>query len=86
MKRQGKASDVSSPCSFPDCGRDRVAHGLCAGHYAQRKRGRELAPLEPRRSRTGTCSVFLCDFPIEARGLCCTHYQRDRRARRREDG
>lgn len=77
---------MSGPCSFPDCGRDWVALGLCPGHYAQRKRGRELAPLQSRQSRTGVCSVFPCDFPIEARGLCSTHYQRDRRARRREDG
>lgn len=32
-------------CDFPDCDRPVIARGLCAAHYAQLRRGRELAPL-----------------------------------------
>lgn len=35
-------------CTFPDCGRDEVAVGLCRGHYTQKARGKPLRPLEDR--------------------------------------
>ena len=41
-------------CTGPLCLRDAVAHGLCMGHYGQRRRGRPLTPLRamsPRQAR-----------------------------------
>lgn len=36
-----------SICSFADCGKPLRAKGLCAGHWRQRHKGRELTPLRP---------------------------------------
>ena len=35
-------------CSYPNCQHDVFAAGLCHGHYAQKRRGKELAPLQSR--------------------------------------
>ena len=32
-------------CAGPDCDLPTRAHGLCAGHYMQRRRGQTLRPL-----------------------------------------
>jgi hypothetical protein len=37
-----------STCSFEVCDRDAKIKGLCASHYEQQRRGKELTPLEPR--------------------------------------
>lgn len=36
-----------SICTFPDCGRDMHAKGLCKAHYVQRRLGNQLTPLRP---------------------------------------
>lgn len=36
-------------CSFPVCSNPVKGLGLCQGHYAQRRKGRDLTPLRPRR-------------------------------------
>lgn len=41
-------ADELARCSGPDCLRPAIAHGLCAAHYRQQLRGRELAPLRRR--------------------------------------
>jgi hypothetical protein len=46
-----RADDVL--CSGPSCSRPVVAHGLCASHYAQHRRGRPLSPLGPRVGERG---------------------------------
>jgi hypothetical protein len=35
-------------CTFPNCDHEVFVAGLCHGHYAQRRRGVELATLERR--------------------------------------
>jgi hypothetical protein len=35
-------------CKFPGCDHDVFTAGLCHGHYAQKRRGAELAPLHRR--------------------------------------
>lgn len=37
-------------CSFPGCGRDIYAKGICTAHYTQRIRGRDLTPIRPKRT------------------------------------
>ncbi|GGG68638.1 recombination endonuclease VII [Kocuria dechangensis] len=39
-------------CTGPECVRDAVAHGLCMGHYGQRRRGRPITALRGMSSRT----------------------------------
>lgn len=42
------------PCSFEQCDRLGWSKGLCRGHYAQQRRGRDLSPiLPPVASRAG---------------------------------
>jgi hypothetical protein len=44
--------DTTGRCAFDEC--DRVVHAksLCDGHYWQRRRGRPLIPLRPKRNRS----------------------------------
>ena len=35
-------------CSFPECEKDDYCGGLCRGHYAQRRKGQTLRPLQDR--------------------------------------
>lgn len=66
-------------CSEPDCERtlgNGHGRGLCATHYAYRRRHGTLPPLKP---SPVTCTADECDEPIGghgARGLCPKHYQR----------
>lgn len=41
----GAPSVIQVTCTFPDCDRQPVALGLCAGHYRQQLRGKPLRPL-----------------------------------------
>lgn len=36
-------------CTGPDCSRPAWRSGLCHGHHWQRRHGRELTPLRPRK-------------------------------------
>ena len=38
-------------CTGPECSRPTVARGLCASHYRQQQRGREITPLRSGPSR-----------------------------------
>jgi hypothetical protein len=44
-------------CTFTGCNEVRLAKVLCAGHYQQAKRGHELSPLMPRKTRVATISA-----------------------------
>lgn len=69
-------------CEFPECGRPLLAHGLCRGHYTQRRRGKELVPLFQRGTRAGrACSIDGCDAPLDnlTTGYCEKHHARWRR-------
>jgi len=46
-------------CSFPGCDKPVAAKGLCMGHYAQLRQGRELRPL--RRYRYGAPEIGQMD-------------------------
>lgn len=45
----GRLPTPPSTCSFPDCDRESIAHGLCFSHYRQKLRGKDLTPLRPLR-------------------------------------
>lgn len=65
-------------CDFPDCGRARSSGGLCAGHVAQRKKGRPLTVL--RLNNPGAlCREEGCVERAHGRGLCNAHLARARR-------
>lgn len=59
-------------CSFPNCGAKRVAQGLCSGHRAQMKLGRDLTPID-RTPRPEVCSFPDCGQPNHVVGLCHGH-------------
>lgn len=46
-----------TPCTFPDCGRDARARGLCIGHDAQRRRGVALRPLLKKHGQHGSAPL-----------------------------
>ena len=41
----------TNTCSGPQCDRDVRAKGLCNGHYEQKRKGRTLTALRPRREQ-----------------------------------
>ena len=45
---KAKSSTLDKACSFDGCGRPAHVRGLCASHYQQSARGRELRPLQER--------------------------------------
>lgn len=61
-------------CSFETCDRDVWAKGLCGAHYAQRRKGMPLAPLE-KREPNKPCSFPGCrnDTSKGSGGLCGGH-------------
>lgn len=65
-------------CSFPACERDSYAHKLCKSHYAQRKRGKPLTKLRPRKPNgtwlgVTTCLVEGCSGKHRSGGFCTSH-------------
>jgi hypothetical protein len=75
-------------CTYPPCGRDAKARGLCMGHYRQQNRGNPLRPLLAPRGRQGKgkrtgrsppppCTFTGCNRPDNGKGLCASHrYQK----------
>lgn len=41
------SSVKGSPCEFPECSHEVASVGLCSGHYAQKRRGKDLTPIKP---------------------------------------
>jgi len=69
-----------SHCTFPGCDRPHKAHGYCAAHYQQFKRGEEVRDLQARAyDHPETCTVEGCTNPERSKGLCGAHYLRLRR-------
>ncbi len=62
-------------CSFDSCERPQYCGSLCRGHYAQRRRGRDLTPIATRGGYGPVCSFAECELPSQAKGLCRRHYQ-----------
>lgn len=85
-KRDGRPGparpDALASCSFSGCDRTHSAKGLCASHYAQHRRGRQLTPIDgdyifalerddEGRKRCTSCRRWLPedDFGIESRAF-----------------
>lgn len=62
---------AAKTCTFEGCGGKFVARGLCAGHYAQARAGRELAPIHVRPE----CTFSGCVELNYAKGYCHGHYR-----------
>lgn len=88
-----KTKPAPKVCSFPDCGRKVIGRGLCAGHYDQQRRGKDLTPIRARRKPTTAdetpaepepaatgprCTVTGCDREPIVKGLCAPHYNESR--------
>lgn len=57
-------------CTFPDCGREHNARGLCTTHYMQWQKGKPLAPVRvPKKN----CDVDWCPAPHRKHGYCANH-------------
>lgn len=57
-------------CSFEGCDRPRYGHGLCNGHWQQRRRGVPLSTFRPPR---GVCKITGCGQQHSAQGYCLWH-------------
>lgn len=72
-------ADAKRTCTFPECGREHKAHGLCGGHYYQYRKGDELYPLfstrVPPHSRPvdAKCSIEGCETRRSQGSLCRRH-------------
>lgn len=73
-RKRGK----SALCSFGPCVKTVAAHGLCSGHYSQKRRGKKLVPLRKRRSGQG-CAFPGCTRSHAAKGLCAVHRRQQRK-------
>lgn len=47
---------TTKKCKGPECDRDATAVDLCGSHYAQKRSGKELTKLRPRRPNGSTAS------------------------------
>ena len=66
-----------SHCTVEGCGRPHKAHGYCAGHYQQFKRGEGIRDLQKRvYDHDPICTVEGCELPQRSNGLCNMHYLR----------
>lgn len=62
-------------CEFPGCEKRHYIRGLCQGHHVQRKLGKELQPLRPRRQqqKNAVCEYPGCGRPHDSNGWCSGH-------------
>lgn len=64
-------------CTYPDCGRNVTAKGLCQTHYGQHRRNEELRPIKRQASKNTPCAVEDCvRTSSSAVGYCEAHYKR----------
>lgn len=66
-------------CTFPDCGRVKLAKGYCSTHYKQSQRGQELVPIRKRTWDSRPCGHEGCTNVGRAAGYCDAHYAQVRR-------
>lgn len=57
-------------CTFEGCGRKHKGHGLCNGHYQQRRSGRPLAPLSKNSFTAGMSLEQRFNFYVDKQGDC----------------
>lgn len=65
-------------CKLEFCDQKSSARGMCVGHYAQLRKGKELKPLKPRFGGvvpTIGCAAEGCDREHYSRGMCKRHWQ-----------
>lgn len=74
-----KRPERAKECQFPKCGRPIEAYGLCAGHDAQKRKGRVLAPI---RGPQGPCVGPRCTRKATTKGLCSSHADQRRRGKK----
>lgn len=66
------------PCEFDGCDRPVDSLGLCVGHVAQKRAGKELSTLAPKRSRAVTCDVPGCGRVRLTGSLCAGHHRQQK--------
>lgn len=72
----------TSTCSAPSCDRAVKTRGLCNAHDQQRRRGKPLTHINPRRlshEPVPTCAYHGCGRPAVAKGLCQCHRVQQKR-------
>lgn len=52
---------MTTECQYEPCDRDVIAKGLCMTHYQQRRRGKELAPIQEPRRKPNESYCLTCD-------------------------
>ena len=65
-------------CEFEGCHNPIAAFTLCAGHYAQKRKGKSLAPLKHKAGKSWyappePCLLPGCEKPYRGKGLCHRH-------------
>lgn len=64
---------MNNKCKYEPCSRPGVSRGLCTAHYAQLRRGVELAPIKPYVRRTidtlGVKECSVCHVTKEITGF-----------------
>lgn len=48
-------------CAYEPCEREAKSLGLCVGHYQQKRRGKELAPLQEKKRKPNESYCMQCD-------------------------
>lgn len=66
------------PCTFDGCQNPIASRDLCAGHKAQERAGKPLAPLKPKAQKRwyepkDDCSLPGCPEVVWSKGLCARH-------------
>lgn len=78
-KEQRREYRRSRPeCEFEGCDKPIFTYPLCAGHNAQKKKGKSLTPLQPRKTwrwhePAGPCSLPGCERLHFSKSLCRRH-------------
>jgi hypothetical protein len=68
-------------CTFPGCGREHCARGLCNTHYRQQRETGNLRPIRPvlnSHDETLRCQFDGCERDQYSRGYCSGHYQQNK--------
>lgn len=73
MTAEKPESSDNKVCSFPGCPNSVRAKALCNRHYAQRRCGSDLRPLEP--LQDAPCAFGPCDKTEHTLGYCSGHYR-----------
>lgn len=70
-------------CYLGYCKNKVYAKNLCAGHYEQQRKGKELTKLVYQLDPL--CQYNLCEKPRKSKGLCAGHYEQMRQGKTLKD-